>query len=147
MQRVVAAAVMLGGLVTAAGCAGDGRRGDAPVRRADARFVSVADAGFLRQYAETNRFRNGTPRGFEVTQDGKTVLFLRSGARDFAQDLFAFNAETGQERVLLTADRILGGGDEAISAEEQRGGSGCARARGGLRVSSCRRMARRFSCR
>ncbi len=118
MQRVVVAVIGLAGLV-AAGCAADGRRGDAPMRRADARFESVADPGFLRQYAETNRFRNGTPRGFDVTPDGKTVLFLRSGARDFAQDLYAFDVETGEERVLLTADRILGGGDEAISAEER----------------------------
>ncbi|MCA9283049.1 MAG: prolyl oligopeptidase family serine peptidase [Phycisphaeraceae bacterium] len=119
MQRVVVAVIVLAGLVTAAGCAGDGRRSDAPMRRADARFESVADAGFLRQYAETNRFRNGTPRGFQVTPDGKTVLFLRSGARDFAQDLYAFDVETGAERVLVTADGLLGGGDEAISAEEQ----------------------------
>lgn len=117
--------VLLWGLVggmacmVASGCGG-GRAMDADrAGVVGARGASVADAGFLRQYAETNRFRNGTPKGFVVTPDGGTVLFLRSGARDFAQDLYAFDVATGEERVLLTADRLLGSGEEEISAEEQ----------------------------
>jgi dipeptidyl-peptidase-4 len=73
---------------------------------------------FLRQYAATYRFRLGKPGSISVTPKGDAVLFLRSGPRSFVQDLFEFDVATGKERVLLTADQILGGGEEKLTAEE-----------------------------
>jgi len=81
--------------------------------------IHAANEAFLRQYAETYRFSLGRPRSAQVTADGATVLFLRSQPRSFVQDLYAFDCQTGSERVLLTADKILGGGTEQLSAEEK----------------------------
>src|SRR5262245_33503364 len=74
---------------------------------------------FLRQYAETYRFSLGRPRSAQVTPDGAAVLFLRSPPRSFVQDLYEFDCRTGGERVLLTADQILAGANEELSAEER----------------------------
>lgn len=78
-----------------------------------------SDPNFLEQYAVTYRFSQGSPNGFRITPDDATVLFLRSGARTFVNDLYALDVATGQERVLLTADAILGGGTEELSPEER----------------------------
>ena len=76
-------------------------------------------ADFLRTYAETNRFRLGHPRRIEVLPDGSGVLFLRSGPRSFEGRLWLFDTETGEERELLTAARLLGEeGEQELSAEE-----------------------------
>src|SRR5688572_12175162 len=74
---------------------------------------------FLRQYAETYRFTLGRPKSAQMTHDNSAVLFLRSPPRSFVQDLFEFDCQTGEERVLLTANQILQGGDEQLSAEEK----------------------------
>jgi dipeptidyl-peptidase-4 len=81
--------------------------------------IRAEDEHFLRQYAETYRFTLGRPRGAVVTPDGSAVLFLRSQPRSFVQDLHEFDCRTGNERVLLTAEKILGGGEEQLSAEEK----------------------------
>jgi dipeptidyl-peptidase-4 len=81
--------------------------------------IRVANEKFLRQYAETYRFSLGRPQRARITPDGKAVLFLRSLPRSFVMDLFAFDCQTGQERVLLTAEKILAGKAEKLSAEEQ----------------------------
>ncbi len=73
----------------------------------------------LEQYAQTWRFRLGAPESVRVTPDGREVLFLRSGARDFVRDLFAFDVATGAERRLLTAAELLGGAEESLTAEER----------------------------
>ncbi|HEV3339001.1 MAG TPA: DPP IV N-terminal domain-containing protein [Pirellulales bacterium] len=74
---------------------------------------------FLRQYAETYRFSLGRPRSAQMVPGGSAVLFLRSQPRSFVQDLYEFNCQTGSERVLLTANQILLGGNEQLSAEEK----------------------------
>lgn len=79
---------------------------------------SIADPAFLEQYAATFRFRLGTPTAITCVPGGKHVLFLRSGPRSFVQDLYEFDIETGQERVVLTAEQILAGGEEQLTAEE-----------------------------
>ena len=79
----------------------------------------ASDPNFLEQFAVTYRFAQGAPNGFRITPDDQTVLFLRSGPRTFVNDLYALDVATGQERVLLTADAILGGGTEELSAEER----------------------------
>ena len=81
--------------------------------------VGAQNEEFLRQYAETLRFTLGRPRGATVTPDGKAVLFLRSQPRSFVQSLYEFDCQSGRERVLLTAEQILGGGEENLSPEEK----------------------------
>lgn len=81
--------------------------------------IQAENEDFLRQYAETYRFTLGRPRSAQVTRDGSAVLFLRSQPRSFVQDLYEFDCRTGSERVLLTADKILSGGDEQLSPEEK----------------------------
>jgi hypothetical protein len=92
----------------------------------DAQKVTMPDVSslaeseeFLRQYAETYRFTLGRPRSAQFTSNGSAVLFLRSPPRSFVQDLFEFNCQAGAERVLLTANQILQGGDEQLSSEEK----------------------------
>ena len=75
--------------------------------------------GFLEQYAATYRFRHGQPTSVTVTPDGREVLFLRSGPRSFVRDLYAFDVASGAERVLLTAEQILEGAEESLTAEEK----------------------------
>ncbi len=89
------------------------RRGAAPPP------APVPDASLLDQYAATNRFRLGKPNGFRITPRGDAVLFLRSNPRSFQQDLWSFDPATGKEKVLLTAEQILRGSEERLSAEER----------------------------
>ena len=77
------------------------------------------EPGFHRNYAATGGFRNGRPAAFAFTPDGATLLFLRSGARDVVRALYALDLTTGQERELLTADALLSGEGEELSAEER----------------------------
>ncbi len=81
--------------------------------------VAIADPSFLEQYAVTYRFQQGHPTSFRITPEGDAVLFLRSTARSFVNDLWVFDVESAEERVLLTAERILGEADEELSAEER----------------------------
>jgi dipeptidyl-peptidase-4 len=85
------------------------------------RFAAAtrADAEFLTAYSETNRYQLGRPRAFEVLPDGSGVLFLRSPARSFEGALHVFDVASGEERVLLTAADLLGGGEEQLDAEER----------------------------
>lgn len=100
-------------LLLAAGCAST--RHDAP----HASSAPTADRDqFLQTFAATYRFSHGQPKGLRLTPDGSAVLFLRSGPRSFVQDLYELDVATGQERVLLTAQQILSGGEEKLSAEE-----------------------------
>ncbi|AKU92204.1 S9 family peptidase [Vulgatibacter incomptus] len=78
----------------------------------------LADPAFLEQYAETFRFRLGRPSKIALTPKGDAVLFLRSSPRSFVNDLWSFDPATGEERRLLTAEEILQGGAERLSAEE-----------------------------
>jgi dipeptidyl-peptidase-4 len=81
--------------------------------------IRAENEDFLRQYAETYRFSLGRPRSAQVTASGSAVLFLRSPPRSFVQDLYEFDCQAGSERVLLTAEQVLAGGDEQLSAEEK----------------------------
>ncbi len=80
---------------------------------------SIATDEFLDQYVATLGFRLGEPSSIEVTPDGSTILFLRTPPRSPVRDLYAVDVATGQERVLLTAEQLLGGGSEQLSAEER----------------------------
>ncbi|MBI5710271.1 MAG: DPP IV N-terminal domain-containing protein [Candidatus Eisenbacteria bacterium] len=83
-----------------------------------AQTAAPADS-FLHQYAATYRFRLGRPTAIQVAPAGDAVLFLRSEPRSFVQDLYSFDPATGGERVLLTAEQILSGAEEKLSAGEK----------------------------
>jgi len=103
----------------AAGCGTEPALPAAPDVPTAAVPPSIAEPSFLADYAETYRFRLGRPSQIRVTPEGDAVLFLRSGPRSFVQDLWAFDPATGEERVLLTAEKILAGGEEKLTAEEK----------------------------
>jgi dipeptidyl-peptidase-4 len=80
----------------------------------------AADTSFIRDYAETRGFQLGRPVAPQLTPDGKSVLFLRAaGPRTAKQSVFEFDVASGQTRELLTAEQVLGTGDEALSPEEK----------------------------
>ncbi|MFQ5461832.1 MAG: DPP IV N-terminal domain-containing protein [Phycisphaerae bacterium] len=79
----------------------------------------IASDQFLKDYAATRRFSAGRPTSIRLTPDGQSVLFLRSEPRSFVQDLYEFDTQTGNERLLLTVDKILAGADELLSVEER----------------------------
>jgi dipeptidyl-peptidase-4 len=88
---------------------------DAP----NARSPGPSRDDFLETYAATHRFRLGRPQSTTFTPDGGAVLFLRSGPRSFVRDLWIYDVATQQERILLTAEQILGGAEEALTPEER----------------------------
>jgi dipeptidyl-peptidase-4 len=89
------------------------------VRAAAASTAAEPDAGFLDQYSATRRFQAGLPATIHLTPEGDAVLFLRSGARDFVQNLYEFDVASGHERLLLRAEDVLGGGGEGLSVDER----------------------------
>ena len=74
---------------------------------------------FLHQYAATYKFRLGRPVSIKVTPAGDAVLYLRSGPRDFVQNLYSFDPQTGRESILLTAEKVLSGAEENLSVAER----------------------------
>jgi dipeptidyl-peptidase-4 len=77
------------------------------------------DASFLRLYSETRGFTLGRPANPKPTPNGKHVLFLRSPAKNPKRSLFEFDVWTGKTRELLSADTLLKGGEEQVTAEEK----------------------------
>ncbi|MEY2934366.1 MAG: hypothetical protein RL033_5115 [Pseudomonadota bacterium] len=77
------------------------------------------DDTVLEQIASMLNFSLGAPAGIWVTPDGSEVLFRRSAARSFVADLYAFDVKSGQERRLVSAEQLLGGVAESLSAEER----------------------------
>lgn len=83
-----------------------------------AAFEPRPEPGFLEDYAATGAFRLGRPRSIRLVPGGEAALFLRSGARRFEQDLWVYDLDSQEERVLLTAAKLLDGGEEILTAEE-----------------------------
>lgn len=80
---------------------------------------TIKNLEFLEQYAATNRFRAGQPTAIKIMPDSSAVLFLRSeNGRSFKQDLWMFDVASKQEKLLLTADQLLGGKEENLTPEE-----------------------------
>jgi dipeptidyl-peptidase-4 len=79
---------------------------------------SNGDREFLKQYAATYRFSLGHPAAIKITRDGDAILFLRSGPRSFVRDLYEFDVAKGTERLLASAEQILQGKEEELTAEE-----------------------------
>jgi len=69
--------------------------------------------------ARSRNFSLGEPRSFRFVPNSDLLLFLRSGSETFEQDLFAIDTKTGAERVLLTAETLLGGEVEQLSVAEK----------------------------
>src|SRR5262245_135103 len=87
--------------------------------RADQPVTKPLDASFLRLYSETRGFTLGRPVSPKPTPDGKYVLFLQSPGKDPKRSLYEFDLATGKTRELLTADRLLKGGEEKLTPEEK----------------------------
>ncbi len=81
--------------------------------------VQIHNPQFLRDYAETRGFRLGMPSRTTFTPDSKAVLFLRSGPRSPKLDLYEFNVDSKETRLLLTPESLLKGAEEQLSPEEK----------------------------
>ncbi|HEY4024073.1 MAG TPA: DPP IV N-terminal domain-containing protein, partial [Pseudonocardiaceae bacterium] len=74
---------------------------------------------FLRLQARTQRFTLGTPREFQISPDGRRVLFLRSASgTERRNSLLSIDADTGKETVVVDPADLLGG-DEQLTQEER----------------------------
>ncbi|MFI8518597.1 alpha/beta fold hydrolase [Streptomyces sp. NPDC085481] len=81
---------------------------------------------FPRQYARTQRFTLGAPRGFAVSPDGERVVFLRSSSgTDRSHRLWVLDID-GQagpggsvERLAADPELLLAGAAEELSPEER----------------------------
>ncbi len=74
---------------------------------------------WIERFAATQGFRLGRPASIRVVPDGSAVLFLRSGPRSLSRDLYEVDARTGSERLLASAEKLLGGAEETLTAEER----------------------------
>ena len=116
LGRVMVLATACAAWMMAGGCAGSPKAGSGS---AGSGPVAIANADFIESFAATSRFTLGRPRSFAFLPDGSKLYFLRSGPREFRQDLYEYDVATGTEKVFLTAESLLGGGDEKLTAEEQ----------------------------
>lgn len=74
---------------------------------------------FPRQNARTQRFSLGRPRSFTVSDDGGTVLFVRSASgTDRSGRLWRWTPAAGEVE-LVDPGALLSGGDEELSAPER----------------------------
>ena len=78
------------------------------------------DLDFPRTLALTNTFRFGMPQHIRVAPDGRSVLFLRSGPREATQALYETDLATGDTRLVLAAEALLGGAETLSAAEAAR---------------------------
>jgi dipeptidyl-peptidase-4 len=81
--------------------------------------IQIHNPQFLRDYAETRGFRLGAPSRPTFTPDSKAVLFLRSRPRSPKLDLYEFDVDSKQTRLLLTPESLLKGAEEQLSPEEK----------------------------
>ncbi|GAA2083040.1 prolyl oligopeptidase family serine peptidase [Aeromicrobium halocynthiae] len=75
---------------------------------------------YPRLAARTARFTLGIPRNLTVSPDGRRVRYLRTpdGVTRTGQ-LWEHDVSTGEERVLVDPDALLGGEGEQLSAQER----------------------------
>ena len=87
---------------------------------------------FPRQNARTLRFSLGRPRSFTVSDDGATVLFVRSASgTDRAGSLWRWTEEAGEVELVNPA-HLLAGADEELSPEERARRERAREAAGGI---------------
>ena len=73
----------------------------------------------LRQLSETRKFENGTPQTLRMDRSGAHVFFLRSPGDSPVQSLHVFDVDAGQARELLSAEALLHGVAQQLSAAEK----------------------------
>jgi dipeptidyl-peptidase-4 len=78
-----------------------------------------ADLRYFRELVETRNYSLGQPVSPKLTPDGKSVIFLRGGARDPVLRLYEFTLADGKLREILTPEKLLQGEEEKLSAEER----------------------------
>ena len=78
-----------------------------------------ADLHYFRELVETRNYSLGQPVSPQITPDGKTVVFLRGGARDPVLRLYEFTIADSSLREILTPEKLLQGGEEKLSPEEK----------------------------
>ena len=117
-MRHASSRTLLGALVLASGVALTAH-GPALAQRAATQPVvaPIPDPDFLRDFAESSRFANGKPASITLLPEGEGAIFLRSEPRSNVRNLYFVDAK-GNERTLLTAEQVLGGGEENLTAEE-----------------------------
>ncbi|MEM7676757.1 MAG: DPP IV N-terminal domain-containing protein, partial [Myxococcota bacterium] len=71
----------------------------------------------LKELSVTLNHTLGRPFSFQFTPDGQTLLYLRSGARDRDTKLYAFDVASKQERLVASAEDLLGGDTQETAAE------------------------------
>lgn len=81
-------------------------------------FQPAAATNCFQELASTRNYTLGAPTHITLLADGKSVLYLRSGPRDFNQRLYRFDINTGRENELITPQKLLGGQDEHLSVAE-----------------------------
>jgi dipeptidyl-peptidase 4 len=81
--------------------------------------LTDSDLRFLEDLSQTRSFRLGRPSSIELTEDGSTVLFLRSPPRSPEMRLYAFDVATGRTRELIAPEQVLSGSGESVPAEEK----------------------------
>jgi dipeptidyl aminopeptidase/acylaminoacyl peptidase len=81
--------------------------------------IPPASLKFFKDLAETRDYTLGKPVAPRLTRDGRSVLFLRGGARDPVMALYMMEVKTGKIRKVLTPDALLKGSGESLSVEEK----------------------------
>lgn len=81
--------------------------------------ITASSLKFFRDLAETRDYSLGKPVAARFTPDGRSVIFLRGGARDPVLRLYEMEVETGAVREVLTPDALLKGAEERLSVEER----------------------------
>ena len=75
---------------------------------------------FPRASARTQRFTRGAPRTFHLDPTGARLLFVRSGdGTDPMGALWSMDVATGTETLVADPRRLLGAGEEQLSAAER----------------------------
>ncbi len=77
------------------------------------------NADFLQEYARTRGYSLGRPSQVKVTHSGAYAVYLRSGAQDSEQTLYALDLATGVETTVASPQAFLGGDQEVLSFEER----------------------------
>ena len=78
-----------------------------------------ADLRYFRELVETRNYSLGQPVSPQLTPDGKTVVFLRGGARDPVLRLYEFTIADASLREILTPEKLLQGAEEKLTPEER----------------------------
>jgi dipeptidyl-peptidase 4 len=73
----------------------------------------------LKTISETNSFALGRPTHIRIVPDATAVLFLRGGPTNRSASLYELDVASGKEKLLLSAEQLLGGTQETLSVEEK----------------------------